>query len=516
MIRKVWLLCLVCFPVVVLAQEERMTIFALSRTPPDPDPVTSLHTVDFQTGAPTLVGETGFGFCYGLHHEDGALYSLCLEEDVYHLTRLDPETGRGELLSPVLPAMQQVANGTQFNTPSDFLLTADRIGVISTLLIDSSLPGLPAQDRVFEVYDRRTLDLLARAPTFAVALSGEVLGDQASAVLEEFGDIVLGQLSLQTAQRQISFPLSYRVRDLARLPATRRFLALGISPPANQVLFLGHIDEEFEVSVPVVSVPFNLEHLTVVERGEVQPPETPDLPEYVFPILEAQPGSTGSFSTHITLLNAVGTADAPFILEVFDSEGHPIDPTDLYCPGPGQEDLLRQPVAGQHLRGLDLTGGVVPVSGWARLRAADALSASSEVIFTTRTDTGCGALATSLPSQDIQTTVQVPPVRPVRRWVAEGVINPNRESAFSLVNPDLLQSSLVTVTALDAEGNTVDINEIELQPGERISNLLFELLIRGKVFLLPPERPQDYRGSILIESDLPIAVAGLTVLLPEG
>jgi hypothetical protein len=45
---------------------------------------------------------------------------------------------------------------------------------------------------------------------------------------------------------------------------------------------------------------------------------------------------------------------------------------------------------------------------------------------------------------------------------------------------------------------------------------LFELLIEGVVFVLPPEKPTDFSGEIRFSSDSPIAIGALEVLFPDG
>ncbi|HSR53327.1 MAG TPA: hypothetical protein VLV83_21080 [Acidobacteriota bacterium] len=484
----------------------------MSRTQFDTGFVTLLHTVDLGTGSTTLVGDTGFPSCFGLEVDQASvLHTICRHDGFYHLTRLDSATGQGTLLQPVLPEFQDLPNGVQGNTPVDFLLTPDRIGIINRFTFVAGM-GLPAVDRAFEVYDRQTSDLLVRAPTGALALSDETSGGHVAAVLDEFGDIVLGQLSLQTAQRQISFGLPFTVRDLVRTPETTEFLVLAVNPPpANQVVFLARIVEDLERAFPRVSVPSHLRHLAILQPSGEEPP--PSVGERIVPIIEAGGVTGGSFSSHLTLLHSSGTADQDVGIQFFDSGGESIDAAGVLCPG--QAETLEGPLAARHLLDLDLSG-LPTVAGWARLRAQPQVALSNEVLFATGGQPGCDNLATTLPSQSVQTTVQIAPVRPAQEWSADVVIRPQRESAFALVNPDLSESALVTVTAFDAQGEVFDSNEIELPPGQRISQLLFELLNRGKVFIQPPQRPADYRGSIRISADRPIAVAGLNVLLPEG
>ncbi len=522
-----WVCCLSLFGVSSMAQDEEFEVFALAQMEAGNFSSISLHKIDPKTGQDTLIGETGFSDCFGLQEDQkGDLYSVCLQDDIYRLVRIDRNSGQGQPGLPIFPRIQ-LDQGIPFrHMPLDLVLTQDRFGVIRSFR-EAQTPILPPGGQNFEVYDRASGTLVVSASTRANRIAAPISGDEVPALL--FSDQgVLTRLDLQTAQQSITFqditfPIQTRSRfrflDFDQLPGSSDFLSLAFVQLNNDTAFLVWIDgEDGHVSI-LERVSRDMRYLTISEGSD--PPVEPEGEETIIPILENGRAMNGTFSTHLALINSDGTAEQPFLLEFFESGGMPIQPDFALCPGQGA--ALEAPLPANQLLALDLSGRLPPisggsslVSGWARMRADDALTAFAEVLFANGSATNCGRLGNSLPAEDIQATVRIPAVRPALRWMAEGVIAATRESALSLVNPDPSETAMVTVTALNADGTPFDINEFQIGPEERISGLLFDLLNRGKVFILPPQRPDKYRGRVTITSDRPIAVGGLFLLLPEG
>ncbi|HSR53328.1 MAG TPA: hypothetical protein VLV83_21085 [Acidobacteriota bacterium] len=516
MMRRYWLLIWLFFLTFMpIAAQEQAEVLALSQNLLDNAFTSGLHVLDPQSGEAVLIGDIGLD-CRGLQSEgQGELYSICASQNVYYLTRIDRQTAQPETLLPLLPVTEETEeNFLKLNGIRDFVLTMDRIGVMTDHIIN--LPTLPPGGSDFDVYERNSGNLLVRGGAAASRLADSSPEGVAEAVFRFGGNSHLGHVDLRTAEGETEVELdgNFILRDYVRLPESGELLAIAVAPPESQAPFLATIDDATGEVTPLASVPSDLIYLTVASSGEIPPVTPPSQPDRILPILLSGRVEGGIFSSHISLLNAVGTAEQEVVMDFFDASGEPVDAATIACPGQGE--ALSQPLASSNSRFLDLPGLAVPASGWARLRAEAAVKVSTEVLLAVGASPGCGAPATTLPSGRIQTTVQVPAVVPATQWSAQGTIAPNRESAFSLVNPDLAENVLVTVTAFDAAGEIFDINEIELLPGQRISNLLFELLIRGKVFIQPPQRPDNFQGSIAITAAHPIAVGGLTVLLPEG
>ena len=163
-----------------------------------------------------------------------------------------------------------------------------------------------------------------------------------------------------------------------------------------------------------------------------------------------------------------------------------------------------------------------PVNGWARLTYKNSGKVQGIADLILRNEPCITILITGVPpcyppsSEVVFSTVQVRAVQPAREFRAQAMITFNRHSAFAIVNPSPTQTAVVDLTILDSSGENLDGNQFAIQPQGRISELLWKLLIHGKIFITRPRPPDDFEGSVRLTSSIPIAVAGLHVLLPEA
>ncbi|MEE8585486.1 MAG: PQQ-binding-like beta-propeller repeat protein [Acidobacteriota bacterium] len=313
------------------------------------------------------------------------------------------------------------------------------------------------------------------------------------------------------AARQLSAAGIYQ--DVAVDPATGKVHALVSA--ANSSSFVS-IEEDGEVTeLESLDVSLSLFSLAITAPRPSDGPEQ----EWILPTLVAsQSEGNRRFLTSLTLLNFSNSTAAGQI-EFFNSEGSRRQLQELVCPGDAAMIPFPDPgLPPNSQRHLLLSGPPQGFAGWARLRSVlgPPLVPQVELAFVGFPFAGCPRPADSLPSEAVLTTVEVAPVRPAREFAASGAILEFRESGFSIVNPSPSETALIHIVASRDDGTSFDANEIHLAPRHRISLLLFELLIEGKNFLVPPVRPTDFRGQVRFSSDIPIAVGGLQVLLPEG
>ncbi len=192
----------------------------------------------------------------------------------------------------------------------------------------------------------------------------------------------------------------------------------------------------------------------------------------------------------------------------------------IFCPGPvvgGPERTFFLAPDGVINEG----GGGSAFNGWARITSDEAdLAASVQVVTEVSIVEGqidpCPGVICHRPSSEVFSSVQLPAVNPANRFRSQGIITPHRESAFAIVNPSDQDRAHIQILARRPNGDGFDSTETVLEPGARISLLLFDLLILNKNFIVPPVRPTDYHGSVEIVSDIPIAVSGIQVLLPQA
>jgi len=230
------------------------------------------------------------------------------------------------------------------------------------------------------------------------------------------------------------------------------------------------------------------------------------------------------FQTILRILNRSSAAQS-VLVRIYDDAGSQVRVDQVFCivdlplllvDPPGRE--LSFEIAGNGSADLSKLANGPFLTGWLSIRFASAqtIQASSETALIDAPPAPCIQPICARPSTEIVTSVQLGATAAAAEFRAAASITDKRESAYALVNPSSTQTATVELVALDTVGRIVDQNTLKIPPLARISKFLFELLNLGKVFIQAPQRPAFYHGSVRFRSDIPIAVAGLNVLSPEG
>ncbi|HSR51126.1 MAG TPA: hypothetical protein VLV83_09880 [Acidobacteriota bacterium] len=510
----IWALLLIPGLTPALAQQAGPSIFAVG---PAAGP-TDLYQVDTETEAVVLLRRIADADCAGLEiHEDG-LFSMCRDEQTWYLVRLDEEVPD----VPILPFRESLGESVRTNRVEDFLLSDDRLWVLNNHSLETAT--VPAETVDLETRDRADGTLLLSRPTQARRLTADPFQPSRPFALFHIADRTwLGRVDIvadaESAQIQLEDGIVYRdfAFDAAAvleagiaLPPFGRFLVITADASDGQLVRLAQLDLEGGPIQPLFEVPEVLEFL-VAENVERESP--PGEVELYAPFMASMPlGASATLVSSLMLLNASDSEQGVADLQIFDERGRALG--GRFCPdgppSPGQSILA--PLSSLS-HALDPLAGAF--SGWAVVRVQGAVSGAVEVALVQDVRFSCSQPLEAIPSEHAQ-IVSIPLARPGRDFVAVAAITEGRETALSVVNPDPVSDVVLEIEALGEDGAVEDANTVIIGPRQRLSLLLFEWLIRGKVFLQPPPRPVDFRGIVRIRSDRPVAVSGLTVLLPEG
>ncbi len=484
--------------------------YVLGRAP------SALYRVDVVNGFPrsvSLLDPRGLSLerCAGLAWDlQDRLRTLCRENDDLVLVVLDPETA--DVLSrEVLPVDDDSRTLTPADLvlrPADGVLFALSIGITLTAPVPlfaniGRLSGvLPSGEILGELSlgpDPREEDFVPSGIAFSPS------GGPAFILEPTTNGPALRSLDPVTGQEGSPQLLSQQgdFQDLAFDPRSGRLLAIWDEFGSSQ---LGTIGEDGTVSV-IAPLPFRARSIAF----------RPESKEWILPALVAiQAGERMRIQSSLNLAN-FSDGIALNQLEIFDSEGTPTALGNVACSSDLPADPASFEILPRSQTAVTIGGAKAAFSGWARLRSTGPGSARPQVeLSLLRASAEDCPQIDSVPSDDVLTSVELAAVRPGLEFSAAGAITDFRESAFSLVNPSATETAVINVVATREDGSSFDANEIHLQPGRRLSLLLFELLIEGKDFLLPPVRPNDFRGQIRFSSDVPFAVGAQKVLLPDG
>ena len=478
----------------------------------------ALYEIDLGTGGARLVGEVSFpgqivNVCAGLAWNlQGRLMTVCNDFGAPSLTILDPENA-------------QVLNRRLFHPnedrrrrwgPADLALRPSD-GALLALEIAFPIIGLPPAPVVFnrlsrislsgEILEQIELNSGLAETTFApFGIDFPPQSDLPLSIGRTFDGPALSSVdpatgptgSVQPIQRLANY------QDLAFDPSSGRLLAVWDERPFEGS-FLGVIEDDGSVSV-IAELPFRTTSIGF----------KPESQEWILPSLAAiQAGKLLRIQSSLSLANSSNLVAASR-LEVFDSRGAAIALEDVSCSHP-ESDPSSFEMAPRSQMAVTIGGAKSGFSGWARLRSTGPGQVRPQVqLSLLRASAEDCPLIDTVSSHDILTTVYLSATRPGLEFSASGAITEFRESAFSLVNPSADETALIHVVANREDGTPFDANEIHLEPGHRLSLMLFELLIEGKNSVLPPLRPTDFRGQVRFSSDVAFAVGAQQVLLPEG
>ena len=171
----------------------------------------------------------------------------------------------------------------------------------------------------------------------------------------------------------------------------------------------------------------------------------------------------------------------------------------IFCPGPvvgGPERTLMLPANGV----VNLGSGGNTFNGWARITSEERLTESVQVTAEVSVIEGasmpCPPVICTRPSDEVFSSIQLRAVEPAKRFRSQATIASHRESAFAIVNPSAAEQAQIQILARDRNDRVFDANELTLAPGARVSLLLWQLLLLNKVFIVAPERPDNFHGSL--------------------
>lgn len=450
-----------------------------------------LLIADLADGSVQTVGEPLQYSCWNLAYGPAGLFALCYDEENRSvLAQIDPQTAETDVKGP-----------------------AEHI-IDITFCSDGRLFGWE--------------DVFSRSVNCSVMSGGRVvLIDTGDGEATPLGSSGLDACSLGLGSTRLAFDAADRLYMVNAAwgfgiidQATGRFHRLaqqGIGTddlafhPLTGELF---ISDDFPQRIRIYEISTgqfrDVAVLSTVLYGFAWSPQ----PSLIVPNLVSSP-STGSsrFRSFLTLMNRSSTVLEPSF-EFFDNSGRSVGSNSSQIPDIAPQGTAHSSVFGP---------GEGLFNGWAQVswEASANVQAAAEVALLTQPgEDGEPSIPPGVPlpypSTAIVTAVQSALLPQSHSFTAAAVITPFRESAFAIVNPSASESALVEVKALSGDGQPFDGNEVLIPPRGRVSLMLFELLTLNKEFLLPPERPQDFAGSVQIRSDLPIAVTGLTVLLPDG
>lgn len=237
------------------------------------------------------------------------------------------------------------------------------------------------------------------------------------------------------------------------------------------------------------------------------------------------------FQTLFRFMELSGTTASPAVtveMDAFDNEGNAIHPDQLFCPGPlptpGSTLRWSLPGSGSTHSG---TKGFVQdyrpapglIDGWIRIRHSGpgSLQASAEIAGVRATPVGCPPLICSRSSSEYESDALVPALHPSKAFRLPTVVTPQRQAAFSIVNPSSDQEAHVRIRFYTSDGVMLGEAGLTVLPLHRTSRFAAELAsLPPGVIGVPWTLPERYYGSVLITSDVPIVVGALQVLLPEG
>lgn len=238
--------------------------------------------------------------------------------------------------------------------------------------------------------------------------------------------------------------------------------------------------------------------------------------EFIIPLFVTGVVDSESFyASEFSFLN-LATSTAEVTVKIFDDQG---ENASIFCSGPvpvpGDSEQRFVPPNGLGLVRTDDARSLI--SGWAKVRVPEAtpVQVAAELVLLQGEPQGCPAVICNLPSTEKLADVRIAAVKPARTFSAQATRNANRHTAFSIVNPSQ-ETATLEFTIFDEVGVLKKITEFQLEAGQQIRLFLNEFAILDILILPPDFIPKPFRGTVLITSDVPIAVAGLDVLFPEG
>lgn len=504
-----------------------LSLVALSAGQPGPAPVLygvgwsqedpqvyQLHRLDRDSGEAFPLFEIGGESCQGLMQVPGVgLVTNCLQNGQAILVRIDPEAETSEVVTEMFDANPIEGPSVILSfldmalRPSDSAL----FGVGSNFIDLGTIP--PGPDVFIYRMDLASgLATRVRSLQLAAGIDFRPGTDQLYSVLD--GDLVVFDPLTDGLQKVVTLEAApqFGYDVLAFHPNGVDLFA--ISAAAGSSSAFSRIDALTGQVQTLGTFPFRMTGL-LWSGGESV------IEQLVLPIVTGDRFSSGQqivttisvFNTASPSVLAQSNTTASPSVEFFDADGNAV-PLDQVVCSPAPSPLPLEP--GQSLRWQTLSSGF---SGWARVRWPNDSRAPrvlGEIAIVDTPLDSCDLRTDRLASRDIRAQVRLSAMEESRESSIPVSITPQRETAVSIVNPSETETALVELYALRDNGSILDTNEFEVPPLGRVSDVLFRLLNRGRVFIVPPVPPEDYRGQLKIVSDLPIASSAIDVLYREG
>jgi len=239
------------------------------------------------------------------------------------------------------------------------------------------------------------------------------------------------------------------------------------------------------------------------------------------------------FQTLFRFVELSGTTASPAVsieMDAFDNEGKTMHPDKFSGPPPlpAPDSTIRWNLASSgsahsgtkgFVQAYDPAPGVI--DGWVRIRSSGPgkLHVNAEIAVVHAVPVGCPPLICSRPSYQYESDALVQAVKPAKAFRVPTVVTPERQAAFSIVNPSSDQEAFVSLLFYDTSGVRLGRVGVHIPPLNRMSRFAAEFAQIPPVVVGLPEiwaLPERYYGSVLITSDIPIVVGAIQVLMPEG
>ncbi len=238
------------------------------------------------------------------------------------------------------------------------------------------------------------------------------------------------------------------------------------------------------------------------------------------------------YQTIFRFVELSGTTASPAVsvqVDAFDNAGKRIVGDQLFCPPPvASLEPFRVSLAGLGSIHFGTKGFIQLyepepgiIDGWARLTVTGPgkVQATAEVLQVDTLPSGCPPVICARPSGLYKSDAVVNAVKPAKVFRAAAVITPYRHTAFSVVNPSEKDSAHVFFELLKDDGTVLHGGALTIPPMQRRSAFAWEWATLPPVLIGIPQirpMPDNFYGSARIESDVPVVVGALQVLLPEG
>jgi hypothetical protein len=225
------------------------------------------------------------------------------------------------------------------------------------------------------------------------------------------------------------------------------------------------------------------------------------------------------YQTIFTVLNST-MQSVRATLQVFGNSG---TPRGVFCsplaPPPSSASFTLNPGA-QYFQ---FTSADLPyLDGWARLtwEGPSSLLASEELTLVAAAPSPC-LLVCNRPSSEKLSSTQISAVRAARSFQLPVTLNRYRQTGLAIINPSTTEVNSVRVSILDASGNPATLGasnsfELKLGPQERVTGLLWQMVLEHSALTALLPVPEGFQGSVLVTAERPFAVGALNIMFPEG